>query len=119
MSDATTPSTLFTVTLRNERYEIDITKLTGHDRRDAKRLLEVQTFSIADLLSDEIGVYVLAFLAARKTNPTLRFEQVLDLTGDELQVELVETADGDDPFGDSPPKASKAKRSSSASSTAD
>ena len=117
MADATTEQvgSTFKVTLKAETFEIDIAKLTGHERFEAKRLLEVESFEIVQLFRDP-GVYVLAYLAAKRRRPTLAFADVLDLGGDELQIELVGAPDAD-PFGGSAKAEPKGKNSSDKGST--
>lgn len=104
-------------TIKGETFDIDVSKLTGVERRDAKRLLEVEQFSIEQLVSDDVGFYVLAYLAARKRRPTLTFEQVLEVPGDELTIDFGEVGAAD-PFEPSAPPASKAKSSSPKASAA-
>jgi hypothetical protein len=116
----TVPSSTFKVTLKRETFEIDIYKLTGHERLEAKRLLEVDEFQTLSLIRDEVGIYVLAYLAAKRLRPTLKFSDVLDLAGDELTIAIVGDEDGDaDPFGGSSDPEPKAKRSSGKPSTED
>lgn len=115
--------TTFRITLKHQKYEFDIEKINGRERIEAKRLLETPTFKLSQLWEDEVGIYVLAYLAAKKTDPTLTFEAVTELTGDEVTIEFPGFwDDGDaepaDPFGPSEPKGSAAKQRSSKSSAA-
>jgi hypothetical protein len=109
------------VTLKNEQYEIALDSLTGRERLEAKRLLEVDEFHTARLIGDEIGVMVLAYLAAKRVTPSLSFDAVLDLTGSEITVDFSDFTDedGDEtaPFEGSATKASRAKTSSAKASS--
>lgn len=101
------------ITLKSSTYEIDIYKLTGHERLEAKRLLEVEQFETNMLLLDEIGNLVLAYLAAKRMEPKLRFSEVLDLTRSDVTIDLgSDTEDERDPFGPSETPDTAAKTSS-------
>jgi hypothetical protein len=109
------------VTLKNEQYELTLDSLTGRERLEAKRLLEVPEFHTSMLIGDEIGVMVLAYLAAKRVTPSLSFDAVLDLTGSEITIDFsaFDAPDGDEhgPFDGSATKASRAKTSSAKASS--
>lgn len=108
---------LIKITLKNATYEISLATLTGRERLDAKRLLEVPEFFTNLLIADEIGMLVLAYLAARRVDDSIEFDQVLELNGNEVTVDFTALLDeqqedgGAGPFDGSTPKASRSKTS--------
>ncbi|WP_320672384.1 hypothetical protein [Patulibacter defluvii] len=115
-------STTFVVraTIKNETYELDFGSLTGLERIEAKRILGVDQFEFGQLLNDEIGAYVIAYLAAKRVRPNLSPDDVLSLPARDLSIDFG-LGDGEekDPFSPSATKASPAKRSASKPSSAE
>lgn len=110
---------LVRATIKTETYELDLGTLTGHERLEAKRLLGTDQFTVGQLIEDEIGFYVLAFLAARRVRPDLSPDDVLSLPTRDLKIDFGKDGDQKDPFAPSETKGSPAKKSSSKPSSED